>query len=61
MKELEANDLIQRTVFPEVPPKVEYELTDNGRSLRMVLDPLCDWGRRFVQTANEDPTESTSS
>ncbi|WP_235941538.1 winged helix-turn-helix transcriptional regulator [Paenibacillus puerhi] len=50
LKELEADGLILRTVFPEVPAKVVYELTKNGWSLRTVLDPLCEWGKRFVHT-----------
>ncbi|MVO98324.1 winged helix-turn-helix transcriptional regulator [Paenibacillus lutrae] len=49
LKELEADGLILRTVFPEVPPKVVYELTESGWSLRTVLDPLCEWGKRFVK------------
>ena len=44
LKELEADDLIVRTVFPQIPPKVEYSLTERGRSLVAVLDKLCDWG-----------------
>lgn len=48
LRELEEDGLILRTVFPEVPPKVVYKLTDSGRSLRTVLDPLCEWGKRFV-------------
>lgn len=54
LKELEADGLILRTVFSEVPPKVVYELTDSGRSLGMVLDPLCEWGKRFVNSVNQD-------
>lgn len=50
LKELEEDELIIRTVYPEVPPKVVYELTESGRSLRIVLDPLCEWGKRFVNT-----------
>lgn len=49
LKELEADGLVSRTVFPEVPPKVVYELTESGWSLRTVLDPLCEWGKRFVK------------
>ena len=44
LKELEADDLIVRTVYPQIPPKVEYTLTDRGHSLVRVLDQLCDWG-----------------
>ena len=44
LKELEADRLIQRTEYPQIPPKVEYSLSDRGRSLMAVLDQLCIWG-----------------
>ncbi len=44
LKELEADDLIVRHVYPQIPPKVEYSLSERGRSLVRVLDKLCDWG-----------------
>ena len=44
LKELENDDLIIRTVYPQIPPKVEYTLTERGKSLVKVLDKLCDWG-----------------
>ncbi len=44
LRELEADDLIIRTVYPQIPPKVEYSLTERGHSLVKVLDKLCDWG-----------------
>ena len=44
LKELENDDLIIRTVYPQIPPKVEYTLTERGKSLVKVLDQLCDWG-----------------
>ena len=44
LKELEADDLIVRKVYPQIPPKVEYSLTERGHSLVRVLDKLCDWG-----------------
>ncbi|WIB78833.1 helix-turn-helix domain-containing protein [Curtobacterium sp. MCPF17_002] len=43
LRALERDGLVTRTVFPEIPPHVEYELTDRGRSLRAVLEPLEDW------------------
>lgn len=44
LRELEADGLIERTVYPEVPPKVEYSLTDRGRTLSPVLLALKAWG-----------------
>ena len=43
LRELEACGLLSRTVYPEVPPRVEYRLTDKGNSLYPVLDSLADW------------------
>lgn len=57
LKELEADGLILRTVFPEVPPKVVYELTDSGKSLQIVLDPLCAWGKRLADAAKQAEQE----
>lgn len=47
LRELEADGVVKRTVFPEVPPKVEYELTGLGRSLEPVLLSMRDWGERL--------------
>lgn len=44
LKELEANGLILRKEYPQIPPKVEYSLTDRGKSRMKVLDQLCVWG-----------------
>ena len=44
LKELENDRLIHREVFPQIPPKVEYSLTERGKSLMVVLDQLCIWG-----------------
>lgn len=46
LKELESNRLIVRTEYPQIPPKVEYSLSDRGRSLMTVLDQLCLWGEK---------------
>ena len=43
LRALEADGLVRRTVYPEVPPKVEYQLTDWGQALCPVLDALLSW------------------
>lgn len=48
LKELEADSVIIRKEYPQVPPKVEYSLTDKGMSLMPVLEGLCNWGHQFV-------------
>lgn len=44
LKELEADGLILRKEFPQIPPKVEYSLLQKGQSLIPIMDALCDWG-----------------
>ena len=44
LKELEKNGLVIRKEFPQIPPKVEYSLSERGKSLMKVLDQLCVWG-----------------
>ncbi|MFB9329462.1 winged helix-turn-helix transcriptional regulator [Paenibacillus aurantiacus] len=46
LKEMEADGLVRREEFPQVPPKVEYSLTERGRSLMPLLDRMCEWGER---------------
>ena len=46
LKELEADDLVHREEYPQIPPKVEYSLTERGKSLMSILDQLCEWGDR---------------
>ena len=48
LKELEANRLIIRKEYPQIPPKVEYSLSDRGKSLMKVLDQLCVWGGKIT-------------
>jgi DNA-binding HxlR family transcriptional regulator len=55
LRELEADGIVKRTVFPEVPPKVEYELTALGQSLAPVLLSMRDWGERLQNSDLADP------
>jgi len=52
LRELETQDLIHREVFPVVPPKVEYSLTDLGRSLMPILVAMRDWGAEYLRGQN---------
>ncbi len=44
LKQLEADGLVNRKEYPQIPPKVEYSLTDKGKSLIPILDQMCEWG-----------------
>ena len=44
LKELESDELIVRKEYPQVPPKVEYSLSEKGKSLVPILGAMCDWG-----------------
>ena len=46
LKELEADQLVHRKEYPQIPPKVEYSLTERGKSLIPILDEMCEWGDR---------------
>ena len=47
LREMEASGLLVRTVYPEVPPRVEYALTELGCSLKPVLDAMWSWGESY--------------
>ena len=47
LREMEQSGLLIRTVYPEVPPRVEYTLTDLGRSLKPILDTMQSWGEAY--------------
>ena len=55
LRELEAQNLIHREVFPVIPPKVEYSLTDLGRSLMPILTAMRDWGSGYLRKNNLEP------
>ena len=55
LRELEADGLITRTVYPEVPPRVEYAMTDLGRSLMPILTAIRDWGTEYLRAKDIEP------
>ncbi|WP_328923823.1 helix-turn-helix transcriptional regulator [Streptomyces sp. NBC_00190] len=48
LRMLERYGLVERTVHPVVPPRVEYTLTEPGQALRVTIDGLCDWTHRYL-------------
>jgi DNA-binding HxlR family transcriptional regulator len=53
LRELEKDRLVARIVYPEVPPRVEYELTDLGYSMKSMLQSISDWGEMHRQMTKE--------
>jgi DNA-binding HxlR family transcriptional regulator len=56
LRELEADGLIHREVYPQVPPKVEYSLTPYGQTLKPIILAMIEWGQRF-DARNKEATE----
>lgn len=55
LRELEAQNLIHREVYPVIPPKVEYSLTETGRSLMPILVAIRDWGADYLRSKDQEP------
>lgn len=55
LRELEDNGLLIRKVYPVVPPKVEYSLTEKGRSLRPIIDAMFAWGSELLKESGKEP------
>jgi len=62
LRELEDDGVIKRTIYPEVPPRVEYEITEFGRTLIPILQALCNWGAQYLDigdpSAYQCPTKA---
>ncbi|MCL4129879.1 UNVERIFIED_CONTAM: hypothetical protein GTU68_015120 [Idotea baltica] len=61
LRELEAGGLVNRIVYAEVPPKVEYELTKEGKSLKPILKSLKKWGESHAMKLLENRVSKTKS
>ncbi|MER5422951.1 winged helix-turn-helix transcriptional regulator [Streptosporangium roseum] len=59
LRELEADGLVTRTVYREVPPKVEYSLTEAGRSLEKIILLLDEWGEWYLDRARRPAHDQT--
>jgi len=58
LRDLEKNAFIERKVYPEVPPRVEYMITDKGRGLGEILNLMEKWGRNILETEGEKIEET---
>ncbi len=56
LRELESHNLIHREVYPIIPPKVEYSLTELGRSLMPILVAMRDWGAEYLRSNSMETT-----
>lgn len=59
LRELEKDGLINRTVYPIVPPKTEYSLTDFGKTLAPILGEMCKWGEDYLLVDEPSCCQST--
>ncbi len=53
LRELEADGLVHREVYAEVPPRVEYSLTELGTSVVPILEQMCQWGKDYLEQSEE--------
>ncbi|WP_289201051.1 winged helix-turn-helix transcriptional regulator [Phocaeicola sartorii] len=58
LRDMEENGLVNRKVYAEVPPKVEYSLTDLGYSLKPILDALQNWGEEYKASMKHEPSDA---
>jgi|SRR5687768_10260317 DNA-binding HxlR family transcriptional regulator len=59
LRELENDGIVERKIYPEIPPRVEYSLTEKGRSLLPIIEAMKDWGNENIINAQQ-PALATS-
>lgn len=63
LRELEEDAIVHREVYPVVPPKVEYSLTEQGRTLMPILDSMYSWGKNYMETvlnSDQNPDQTAN-
>lgn len=61
LRELEEDLIVERKVYPVVPPKVEYSLTEQGKSLMPILDSMYKWGKNYMENVIDTPANKSAS
>ena len=61
LRELEERGLVTRTLYPEIPPRVEYSLTDDGKTLKPIVESIAAWGGSHGQTIGHSATRPSKS
>ena len=61
LRELEEDLIVERKVYPVVPPKVEYSLTEQGKSIMPILDSMYEWGKNYMQNVIDTPANKSAS
>jgi DNA-binding HxlR family transcriptional regulator len=59
LRKPEDDGIVHREVYPEVPPKVEYSLTNYGKSLRPITEVMCEWGQKHIKRLKAKKKQST--
>jgi DNA-binding HxlR family transcriptional regulator len=60
LRELEEDGVIRRKIYPEVPPRVEYTITDFGKTLIPILNALCNWGAEYLGVDESSPSRCSA-
>ena len=61
LRDLEKDLIVHREVYTVVPPKVEYSLTEKGKSLMPILDAMYEWGKNYIKMETNEQSEKTGS